>query len=82
MENIEDMIISICEDLGAKIPSLDGDDDIKAMSLQADLKLDTIDLLELMFCLQDAFGVSLDETDFDECETIEDLCDYIASIDR
>jgi len=81
-EEIIKTIISLCDDMGSPLDlSTIEEDKIGSLTLGSDLSLDTVDRLELMFGLQDNVSEDIAHEQFDECETIDEVCDYILSLD-
>lgn len=80
-EEIIKMIISLCDDMGSPLDLSSIDEgDIGSLGLSSDMNLDTVDRLELLFGLQDSVSEDITVEGLDECETIDDVCDYILSL--
>jgi acyl carrier protein len=47
------------------------------LSLRDDVKLDSLDIVEVMTSCEDAFGISLNEEDLVHCKNIKDVAELI-----
>lgn len=73
VEEVKDKVISIVSEQ-LNIPK----DDIKLESaFIADLKADSLDLVELVMEFEDEFGVQIPESDQDKIQTVGNAVDYI-----
>ena len=53
-------------------------DDLKpAARLAEDLKLDSLDLAELLVLMENEFAMEIDPDELQECRTLEKLADYL-----
>ncbi len=64
----------LAEYFGIDASTITRDTDFKA-----DLKADSLALVELMFNLESETGITLDDDVMDKVKTVGDLCDYIES---
>lgn len=71
-ENGEKIITIVCRQLGI-------DEDMVDMetSLSEDLDADSLDIVEMMMAIEDAFGIEIPDSDIDGLRTIGDICTYI-----
>lgn len=46
-------------------------------NLIEDLKVDSLDIVELSMALEDEFGVTIEDSDFTELKTVKDILDYL-----
>lgn len=46
-------------------------------SLKEDFNVDSLDLVELVMAIEDEFGITFDDSDFDKIQTVKDAVDYI-----
>lgn len=46
-------------------------------NLIEDLKVDSLDIVELSMALEDEFGVTIEDSDFTELKTVKDIVDYL-----
>lgn len=73
VEEVKEKVISIVSEQ-LNIPK----DDIKLESaFIADLKADSLDLVELVMEFEDEFGVQIPEADQDKIQTVGNAVDYI-----
>ncbi len=73
VEEVKEKVISIVSEQ-LNIPK----DDIKLESaFIADLKADSLDLVELVMEFEDEFGVQIPESDQDKIQTVGNAVDYI-----
>ncbi len=73
VEEVKEKVISIVSEQ-LNIPK----DDIKLDSgFIADLKADSLDLVELVMEFEDEFGVQIPESDQDKIQTVGNAVDYI-----
>lgn len=73
VEEVKEKVISIVSEQ-LNIPK----DDIKLESaFVADLKADSLDLVELVMEFEDEFGVQIPESDQDKIQTVGNAVDYI-----
>lgn len=73
VEEVKEKVVSIVSEQ-LSIPK----DDIKLESaFVADLKADSLDLVELVMEFEDEFGVQIPESDQDKIQTVGNAVDYI-----
>lgn len=73
VEEVKEKVVSIVSEQ-LNIPK----DDIKLESaFIADLKADSLDLVELVMEFEDEFGVQIPESDQDKIQTVGNAVDYI-----
>lgn len=61
----------ICENFGVSEDKV-----TETADLQEDLKLDSLDAVELSMMMEEAHGVSIPEEKFQECKTIADVLKF------
>lgn len=47
-------------------------------SLRDDLQADSLDMVELMMCLEDRFDIEIDDADAEKIKTVDDIYRYLA----
>lgn len=57
--------------------SIPREDISRDSSFDADLKADSLDLVELVMAFEDAFGVTIPDEDYSKIRTVGDAVDYI-----
>lgn len=46
-------------------------------SLRKDLQADSLDAAEIIFTLEDEFKIEVDESEIENFQTVDDICNYI-----
>ena len=56
---------------------VDGDELVPEASLLDDLGADSLDVVELVMALEEAFGIEVPDEDAENIRTIADICAYV-----
>lgn len=71
---LEKLISLVSEQLGLDESSLSAD-----TSLDDDLGVDSLDVVEMLMTVQDEFDIEIADEDVEKLKTLGDMADYIAS---
>ena len=74
--NREDILLKIREVITDQI-SIDAEDIAEDTSLEDDLEMDSLDLLQVVTAIEDEFGITVEDEAFGEVKTIGDAISYI-----
>ncbi len=78
MERAE--IVQKIEDVIVEQIAIDAADLSESTAFEADLEADSLDMLQIVTALEDAFGIEVDDSVFEQIKTIGDAASYVERI--
>ncbi len=78
MERAE--IVQKIEDVIVEQIAIDASDLSESTAFEADLEADSLDMLQIVTALEDAFGIEVDDSVFEQIKTIGDAASYVERI--
>lgn len=75
--NQEEIRLGLAEILN-EIAGIDAEKIQPCTSLAADLKIDSLSMVEVVVAAEERFGVDIPDDDFDQLATVGDVVDYIS----
>lgn len=62
----------VAETLGCEVEKV-----VREARLEEDLEADSLAAMELVMAIEEAFEVTIEDTEFEKFKTVGDLCDYL-----
>ena len=71
--------LSTIKDVAAEVLSVDPDQVTETARFKEDLDADSLDLVELVMVLEESFDITVDESELEGIETVEQAFDLVQS---
>ncbi|HOB35219.1 MAG: acyl carrier protein [Firmicutes bacterium] len=76
-EALKDKIIKLIADqAGVPVEDIDGE-----TSLQGDLELDSLDIMDLLLVLEEEFDIQIPDEELSKIQTVNDVINYIGKLE-
>ncbi len=76
-EALKDKIIKLIADqAGVPVGDIDGE-----TSLQGDLELDSLDIMDLLLVLEEEFDIQIPDEELSKIQTVNDVINYIGKLE-
>lgn len=73
MKTLHDRLVALAKTANAKLESLDLDVELDFYTQG----LDSLDHVQILMLVEEAFDVHFEDTDYDECHSIERIAEYL-----